>query len=89
MGFSHHITGAAGATGLMAESARLRGSPCFGRPVLPATDIPGLPLSATRIGARPLCHAGRAAASDESQPGRAADAPTPATRFRTAKGQDH
>lgn len=89
MGFSHHITGAAGATGLMAESARPRGSPYSGRPVLPAADLPGLPVSATRIGGRLLRHTERAAASDESQPGCASDAPTPATRLRTVKGQDH
>jgi hypothetical protein len=73
----------------MAESARLRGSPCFGRPVLPAADLPGLPVSATRIGGRLLRHTERVAASNESQPGCAADAPTPATCFRTVKGQDH
>jgi hypothetical protein len=89
MGFSHHITGAAGATGLMAESARPQGSAIFGHPYLPATDLPGQSVSATRIGGHPLCHGDCIAAFDDSQPGRAADAPTPATRFRTAKGQDH
>ena len=32
MGFIHHTTGAAGATGLMAESARPQGSVSFGHP---------------------------------------------------------
>ena len=89
MGFIHHTTGATGATGLMAESARLRGSPGFGHPVLPATDFPGLSVSATHIGGCPLCQAEHAAASDQLQPGRTAPAPTPATRFRIVKGQDH
>jgi len=89
MGFIHHTTGAAGATGLMAESARTRGDDGFGHPHLIATDLPGRPISAARIGNRPLCHVGRTAAAGESQPGREAARPIPATRFRIVKGQNH
>jgi hypothetical protein len=89
MGFIHHTTGAAGATGLMAESARTRGSAGFGHPPLLATDLPARSGSAARIGGRPLCNADRAAAAGESQTGREATRPIPATRFRIVKGQHH
>ena len=49
MGFIHHTTGAAGATGLMAESARTRGDDGFGHPHLIATDLPARPIPATRF----------------------------------------
>ena len=89
MGFIHHTTGAAGATGLMAESARPKGGVSFGHPHFIATDLPGRPISAARIGSRPLCHVGRTVAAGESQPGREAARPIPATRFLILKGQDH
>jgi hypothetical protein len=89
MGFIHHSTGAAGATGLMAESALTQGSVSFEHPHQLAKDLPGRPISAARIGDRPFCNAYRANALGESQPGREAAIPIPATRFRTVKGQDH
>jgi hypothetical protein len=89
MGFIHHITGAAGATGLMAESARPQGSAIFGHPYLPATDLPGQSVSATRIGGHPLCHGDCIAAFDDSQTGRKAADPIPATCFHIVKGQNH
>jgi len=89
MGFIHHTTGAAGATGLMAESARSQGSVSFEHPHLLATDLPVRPSSAARIVGRSPCNADRADASGELQPGREADIPIPATRFRIVKGQDH
>ena len=87
MGCIHHTTGAAGARGLMAESARTRGRASFGRPHLPVTGPSGRPYSAACFDGRPLCNTGRAAAPDESQPGREAAPPIPAIRFRTVKGQ--
>lgn len=89
MGFIHHTTGAAGATGLMDESARPPGGVSNEHPRLLITDLPGMPISAARIGGRPLCHPDHAATPDESQPGREAAYPIPATRFRILKGQDH
>jgi hypothetical protein len=84
MGFIHHTTGASGATGLMGESARSRGSASFKHPHLPAP-----PASAARIGGRPPCNADRAAAAGESLPGHVAIRPIPAIRFGIVKGQDH
>jgi hypothetical protein len=78
MGFIHHTTGAAGATGLMAESARLQGSTCFGHHGLPATDLPGLPNSADRT-----------TVQGEMQPGRDATGPIPLYRFRVFERQHH
>ena len=89
MRFIHHTTGAAGATGLMAESARTRGGVSFQHPHYIATDLPGRSISAARIGSRRLCRVGRTAAAGESQPGHEAARPIPATRFRILKGQDH
>ena len=81
MRFIHHTTGAAGATGLMAESARTERGVSFQHPRITATDLPGRPISAARVG--------RTAAAGESQPGHEAARPIPATRFRILKGQDH
>ena len=81
MRFIHHTTGAAGATGLMAESARTREDFSLQHPHYIATDLPGRPISAARVG--------RTAAAGESQPGREAARPIPATRIRILKGQDH
>jgi hypothetical protein len=89
MGFIHHTTGAAGATGLMAESVRTQGGVSFEHTHLIATDLHGRPISAARIGSRPLCRVDRTAAAGKSQPGREAACPIPATRFRIVKGQDH
>ena len=89
MGFIHHTTGAAGATGLMAESARTREDFSFQHPHCIATDLPGRPISATRIGSRVLCRVGCTTAAGESQPGHEAARPIPATRVRILKGQDH
>jgi hypothetical protein len=89
MGFIHHTTGAAGATGLMAEYARTRGNISFEHPHLLVTTLPARPISTARIGGRPLCHTDRAAVSGESQAGRKATRPIPATRFRIVEGQDH
>jgi len=49
MGFIHHTTGAAGATGLMAESARTQGGVSFEHPHFIATDLPARPIPATRF----------------------------------------
>ncbi|MGB7934148.1 MAG: hypothetical protein WCH04_18350 [Gammaproteobacteria bacterium] len=87
MGFIHHIAGAAGATGLMAESARPKGSVRFEPPGLLA-DLPGLLNRAALIGDR-VCHADRAATSGEPQPGQVAAEPSPEIRFRIVKGQVH
>jgi len=81
MRFIHHTTGAAGATGLMAESARAERGVSSQHPRFIATDLPGRPISAARVG--------RTAAAGESQPGREAARPIPATRIRILKGQDH
>jgi hypothetical protein len=89
MGFIHHTTGAAGATGLMVESAPTQGSVSFEHLHLLAAGLPGRPISVARIGSRLLCNADRATASGESQPAREAASPIPATRFRIVKGQDH
>ena len=89
MRFIHHTTGAAGATGLMAESARTRAGVSFQHPHDIATDLPGRPISAARIGSRLLCRVGRTVAAGESQPVREAARPIPATRIRILKGQDH
>ena len=82
MGFIHHTTGAAGATGLMAESART--ATASGTPTLSPPTSPR-PISAARIGSRPLCHVGRTVAAAN----RNRDRPIPATRFRIVKGQNH
>ncbi|MGD2057080.1 MAG: hypothetical protein PVJ15_09770 [Gammaproteobacteria bacterium] len=89
MRFIHHTTGAAGATGLMAESACAEGGVSFQHPRIIATDLPGRPISAARSGSRPLCRVGRTVAAGESQPGREAARPIPATCIRILKGQDH
>ena len=89
MRFIHHTTGAAGATGLMAESARAERGVSFQHPRFIATAPPGRPISAARIGSRLLCRVGRTAAAGESQTGRESARPIPATRFRILKGQDH
>jgi len=89
MGFIHHTTGATGATGLMAESAPTRGSVSLEHLRPFAIDLPGRPISIARIGGRLPCNADRAAALGESQPGREAARPIPATRFRSVKGQNH
>jgi hypothetical protein len=89
MGFIHHTTGAAGATGLMAESVRLPRHPCIAHSGLTATGLTGPSVSAMRIGDRLLCYADRAAAPDETRPGRATVTPIPAPRIRIVKGQDH
>jgi len=81
MRFIHHTTGAAGATGLMAESARAERGVSSQHPRFIATDRPGRPISAARVG--------RTVAAGESQPGREAARPIPATRIRILKGQDH
>ncbi len=82
MGFIHHTTGATGATGLMAESARSQGSVLFGHP-----DLPGLPTSAELFGDHSLCPADRVAAPGEPQTGQGPAEPNPAPRFRIIKGQ--
>jgi len=89
MGFIHHTTGATGATGMMAGSASTQRSVSFEHPHFIATDLPARPVSAACIGGRPLCHADRAAAAGESQPGRKTARPIPATRFRIVEGQNH
>ena len=89
MRFIHHTTGAAGATGLMAESARTERGVSFQHPHYIATDLPGRPISAARIGCRLLCRVGRTAEAGESKPDREDARPIPATRIRILKGQDH
>ena len=81
MRFIHHTTGAAGATGLMAESARAERGVSFQHPRFIATDLPGRPISAARVG--------RTAAAGESKPGHDAARQIPATRLRILKGQNH
>jgi hypothetical protein len=89
MGFFHHTTAATEATGLMVESARVPGNADVAHPVLPVTDLSGLTISTALIDGRPPCHAEFANASDELQPGRTAATPSPASRCRIVKGQDH
>jgi hypothetical protein len=55
MGFIHHITGAAGATGLMGGAARSPGSVRLEHTGRLVTKFPGLPIGAARIGDCPLC----------------------------------
>jgi hypothetical protein len=55
MGFIHHTTDAAQATGLMADSVRQQGSVMFTHPALLAIDSLCLPLSAMPVGGYPFC----------------------------------
>jgi hypothetical protein len=85
MGFIHHIAGAAGATGLMADSARPQGSVRF-EPADLLADLPGLLIRVALIGDR-LCHADSTAASVEPQPGQVVAGPSQEIRFHIVKGQ--
>jgi hypothetical protein len=89
MVFIHHTTGAAVATGLMAESARLQGSASLGHPCLPATELPGLPVSATRIGGYPFYPADHRAAAGDPQHGQEAAEPISSARYHVVKEQVH
>jgi len=55
MGFIHHTTGAAQATGLMEDSVPQQGSVMFAHPALLATDILCLPVGAMLVGGYPFC----------------------------------